>query len=163
MNWSNQWSASSSNPWDALSQDNLLVMHLDIKTKLDKLKEEEMELRKYIVNRAFPEKKEGTNTQELGNGYQLKAGIKFNYNLADNETVEKTLDAIAKIGNEGSFIAERLVSWTPNFLLTEYRKLQEEAPISATAKAILDECNKMLIIKDAAPSLEIKEPKAKKK
>jgi hypothetical protein len=161
MNWSNNWSMSA-NPWDALSQDQLLVKHLELKQDLEKLKEAEMELRKYIVNRAFPEKKEGTNTLDLGNGYSLKAGIKYNYKLLDNETVEKTLDAIAAIGNEGSFIAERLVSWTPSFLLTEYRKLQEEAEKSAVAKAILSKVNEMLVITDAAPTLELKEPKAKK-
>lgn len=155
------WSTQA-NPWDALSQDELLVKHIALKEAVDKAKEAEMELRKYIVKRAFPEKKEGMNTLELGNGYQLKATVKFNYNLADNDTVEKTLDKIAKIGNEGTFIAQRLVGWTPSFHLTEYRNLLEAAPSSAVAQEILAAIGEMLIINEAAPTLEIKEPKKKK-
>lgn len=153
-----------SNPWDALNQDQLLMLHLEFKTKLDALKAEELELRKYIVNRAFPEKKEGMNTIDLGAGYQLKASVKYNYKLADNDTVEKVLDKISAIGNEGKFIAERLVSWTPNFLITEYRQLMEErAKGNPSAVAILNEVQTMLEITEAAPELNIKEPKKKKK
>lgn len=169
-NWSSGWDTTPliknpqpSNPWDALDQNKLLMLHLDMQNKLSALKAEELELRKYIVNRAFPSKKEGTNTLELGNGYELKAGVKYNYKLADNDTVEKVLDKIATIGNEGKFIAERLVSWSPNFLLTEYRVLQEEAEKNnLTAIAILKEVQTMLEITDAAPELKIKEPRKKK-
>lgn len=173
MNWSSNptafnnhpsnWLPQSANPLDALSQDQLLMKHVALKQALEQAKEAEMDLRKYIVNRAFPQKQEGTNTLELGNGYELKATVKFNYKLADNDTVEKTLDAIAATGNQGSFIAERLVGWTPNFHLTEYRKLQEDAAISAEAKAILELVNVMLTITDAAPTLTVKEPKVKQK
>ena len=151
------------NPLDALSQDELLLKWDALKADLAKAKEAEMEMRKYIVSRAFPDKHEGTNILELGNGYELKAGIKFNYSLADNKTVENCLDRIALIGNQGSFIAERLVSWKPSFLLTEYRNLQEqEKDGDSTAKAVLTIVHEMLTIKDAAPSL-IKAPKGKKK
>jgi hypothetical protein len=164
-NWSSTvWpTIDTSNHWDKLSQDELLTMHLKLKQQVEKAKADEMELRKYIVNRAFPEKHEGTNTLELGNGYELKAGIKFNYQLADNDIVERTLDAIAKVGNTGPFIADRLVSWKPSFLLTEYRNLTDAAPHSAEAQEILALVGNMLTITDAAPTLEIKEPKAKKK
>lgn len=171
MNWNSNWPQTQSpnppptnsiNPWDALSQDQLLMKHVALKQALEQAKEAEMDLRKYIVNRAFPQKQEGTNTLELGNGYELKATVKFNYKLADNDIVEKTLDAIAATGNQGSFIAERLVGWTPNFHLTEYRKLQEDAAISAEAKSILELVNVMLTITDAAPTLTVKEPKVKK-
>ena len=173
MNWSNTWEkateatpiqpTSHSNPWDALNQDELLMLHKQKQETLAALKEEELELRKYIINRAFPQKEEGTNTLELGNGYELKAVVKYNYKLADNDTVEKTLQEIAAIGNEGSFIADRLVSWTPNFLKTEYTKLQEDAGAGdETAKKILKLTEKMLTINDAAPTLTIKPPKAKK-
>lgn len=170
MNWSNNWvgklpaSAMPARniPWDVMSQDELLVKHLALKEALDKAKEDEMELRKYIVNRAFPEKHSGVNTLELGNGYQLKAKVAFNYNLADNDTVEKTLDKIAKIGNEGAFIAERLVSWKASFLLTEYNALLEAAASSAVAQQILATIGDMLTITEAAPTLEVKAPKVKK-
>lgn len=150
-------------PRDALSQDAVLMLWEDCKSKLADLKEKELDWRKYVVKRAFPQKQEGTNTLELGNGYSLKANVKFNYKLADNATVEKTLDAIAKIGNEGSFIADRLVSIQYNFLLTEYRDLQKQAESgSDTAQQILAKIGEMLIVDEAAPSLEIKEPRKKK-
>ena len=171
MNWSNEWTGSSwptaqhidtSNPLDKLSQDELLVLWQSKKDALAKAKDDEMDLRKYIVGRAFPDKQEGMNTIELGNGYELKATVKFNYNLADNNIVEKTLDKIAKIGNQGAFIAERLVSWTPSFKLTEYRDLVAAGPVSAEAQEILSAIGEMLVITDAAPTLVLKEPKVKK-
>lgn len=151
--------------WDSKSQDDVLVEHQRIQTELAHLKEQELSFRRYIVDRCFPQKHEGMNTLDLGHGYSLKAGIKFNYKLADNDTVEKTLDKIVKIGNNGAFIADRLVSWKPSFLLTEYRNLENEAKTgSVEAKAILKEIENMLTIDDeAAPTLEVKEPKAKKK
>lgn len=148
--------------WDAKSQDEVLAEWEGRKTLLATAKEREMEFRKYVVSRAFPNPTEGTNTLELNNGYALKANIKYNYKLADNDTVEKTLDRIAKIGNNGPFIADRLVSWSASFLLTEYRDIQEEAEKgSIEAIAILKEINNMLTIENAAPSLEIKQGKKK--
>jgi len=151
------------NPLDAMSEDQLLMLWDSKKKAIEAAKEEEMDLRKYIVGRAFPKKQEGTNTKELGNGYQLKAAIKYNYNLADNDTVEDCLSRIAKIDNTGAFIADRLVSWKPNFLLTEYKALVEDKEKgSKSAENILNIVNQMLTITEAAPSLEIKEPKGKK-
>lgn len=170
MNWSNNWdntpapTPEASNPWDAKSQDEVLVEWEKRKQLLDKAKEDEMEFRKYVVKRAFPAPKEGMNTLELGNGYNLKAGIKYNYKLADNDVVEKALDELAHTGNDGSFIADRLVGWTPNFHLTEYRTLQDDAAKgSEMAKQRLRIIDKFLTIDDAAPTLEIKAPKGKKK
>jgi len=175
MNTPNVWGQPSpqSNPvpkdpiaeaWDSFGRDAVLMQWQKLQKDLAAAKEAEMEFRKYVVKRAFPNPTEGTNTQELGNGYQLKAGIKFNYKLKDNDTVKLGLAEIAKIGNDGSFIADRLVSWTPNFLLTEYRQLQEDCEKGDTkAIGIMKIINSFLEITEAAPSLEIKEPKAKKK
>lgn len=150
-------------PYDAMTQDQILMKWQEMKEDIEKAKEREMEMRKYIVKRAFPEKKEGMNTAELGAGYQLKAAVKYNYTLdPDIEKIEKALDAIEQIGNRGSFLAERLVSWKANFLVTEYRPLCEDDATEEEKKikAIVDS---ILTISEAAPSLEIKEPKAKKK
>jgi hypothetical protein len=181
MNWNSNWSpppgtvpgdatykaswpeGPTANPWDTLNQDQLLMLWDSKKKALSDAKEAEMELRKYIVTRAFPSPKEGVNTIELGNNYELKANIKFNYKLADNKIVENCLDRIALMGNMGPFVAERLVSWSPSFLLTEYRNLQEQAKDGDKfAASVLTIVNEMLEITDASPSLEIKTPKAKK-
>lgn len=150
--------------YDGLTEDQLLMAWDKIKKAIETAKAQEMELRKYIVNRAFPKKEEGMNNKELGNGYILKAGVKFNYNLADNDTVENCLARVAALGNQGPFVADRLVSWTPNFLLKEYRQLGEDAAKGEKfAQEVLKAIQPMLTIADGAPTLEIKEPKAKKK
>lgn len=152
-----------SNPWDAMNEDALLLLWNGKKAAIETAKAEEMELRKYIVGREFPKKQEGTQRKELGNGYELKAVVKYNYNLADNDTVEKCLDHISALGNEGPFIADRLVSWTPSFKLTEYRDLCDRKDKGdERAIKILDIITSMLTINEAAPTLEIKAPKAKK-
>lgn len=154
---------ASLNPLDAMNEDALLMLWADKKKAIQEATADEMELRKYIVGRAFPAKREGTNTKELGQGYALKAVVKYNYNLADNDTVEGCLNDIAKLGNNGAFIADRLVKWSASFLLTEYRQLQEDKDSgSKFAEEALTIINKMLTITEAAPTLEIKEPKAKK-
>lgn len=153
-------SDNPSDPRDNLNRDQLLVMWQDAKDKLASIKEHEIELRKYIISRAFPEKREGMNTEELGNGYQLKASIKFNYNLInDNDKIFDAQDRISKIGNKGAFIAERLFSWKASFLLKEYRELMDEKDESKEAQEILKIISEVLVIEDAAPSLEIKGPK----
>lgn len=158
------WPTQSINPLDAMSEDQLLMLWDGKKKAIETAKAEEMDLRKYIVGRAFPKKEEGTNTKELGNGYQLKAGIKYNYNLADNDTVENCLARVAALGNQGPFIADRLVSWSPKFLLTEYRQLIEDKDKGDKfASEVLAAITPMLTISEGAPTLEIKEPKAKKK
>jgi hypothetical protein len=75
------------------------------------------------------------------------------------------LERIENLGNQGKFIAERLVSWHPSFLVTEYRQLQEDAEKEGSnfAKDALKIINEFLVITDAAPSLEIREPKKGKK
>lgn len=155
---------ASLNPLDAMSEDDLLMLWQKRKDAIETAKEEEMELRKYIVGRAFPQKHEGMNTKDIGNeGWQLKAGIKYNYKLASNDVVEDCLNKISKMGNQGPFIADRLVKWSADFLLTEYRVLQADAEKGETfAKDCLKEIEKMLTISEGAPTLEIKEPKAKK-
>lgn len=161
-NWPNN--PAPSNPWDAMSNDQLLMEWGKKKQAIEDAKNEEMELRKYIVKREFPKANEGMNTKELGAGYQLKAGIKYNYNLADNDTVESTLERLSNLGNAGSAIADRLVSWKPNFLLTEYRQLCEDKEKgSKFAVDALNIISEMLTITEAAPTLEIKEAKVKRK
>jgi hypothetical protein len=145
---------TAGNPYDAMTEDELLMAWKVKKTAIDVLKNEEMELRKYIVGRAFPKKQEGMNTRELGNGYQLKASVKYNYNLGNNELVETCLAKIAELGNDGSFIADRLVSWKPTLVLSEYRQLMEDK-----RTYVLAIINEMLTITEGAPTLEIKEPK----
>lgn len=146
--------------WDGLTQDQLLVQHQALKDQIEIFKKQEMELRKYIVERAFPDRSEGVNKIDLGNGYELKADVNFNYNIDKpaNE-VWQALERIRKIGNYGATIADKLVSWKANFLLKEYRGLVKAKDESQEAQAILKEISSFLTIKEAAPELDIKGPK----
>lgn len=182
MNWSNDWGNSANtswtnnpqaqanviteakptNPWDSKSEDEVLLHWQSLQQQLLALKQAELDFRKYVVSRNFPKPTEGMNNKDLGNGYTLKASVKYNYKLAENDKVEDCLDRIAATGNEGRFIAERLMGWTPNFHVSEYRMLQEEAEKNnPTASTILGIVNEMLTIENAAPTLEIKAPRKK--
>jgi hypothetical protein len=124
---------------------------------LNAAKEREMTLRTKVMTTCFPNAEVGTNTLELGKGYKLKGVRKLNYNLANGQgETEAALDAISKLGNEGQFIAERLVGWTPKLSLTEYKKLEDTNPTHKRIKELIDA---VLTVTDGAPTLEVVVPK----
>jgi hypothetical protein len=132
--------------------DKLIVGWQQAAKELDAAKLSETMLRRAVFEIKFPAAEEGTNRVELGNGYALKAVNKYNYRLKnkDGET-EKALEAIARHGNDGPFIADRLVKWEPEISISEYRKLEEKY------KLII---GPVLTITPGMPTLEIEEPKA---
>jgi hypothetical protein len=71
----------------------------------------------------------------------------------DKARIEKALSKIEKDGESGELIAERLVKWTPELSLTEYKQLSDKY------RKIIDD---VIITSEGTPTLEIKEPKAKK-
>lgn len=147
-----------------VNQDGMLMLWQNTKAELDRVKEMEMERRKICVNFLVPTKQEGTTNVALGGDWNAKVVNKFNYKLdSDNDKVWAGLEQIEKLGNEGKFVADRLVSWTPNFLLSEYRQLQEDAEKgSIFAKQALEIITTFMTITDAAPTLEVAEKKRRK-
>lgn len=142
-----------------LERDNEILAWQEAAKLLVTAKLREMELRKAVMARNFPKAEVGTNNLELGMGYKLKAVRKLNYNLANGEgETEAALDQISQLGNEGQFIAERLVGWTPKLSLTEYNKLEASNPTHVKIKAIIDA---VLTVTDGAPTLEVVPPKGK--
>jgi hypothetical protein len=130
------------------------------KLALEIAKENEMKFRKEAVDFAFdPTKKAGTERVELGGGWIAKAVKKINYGwIKDGEKVNKhaiddILDKIEKTIENGGLIAERLVKWTPDLSLTEYKLLPE------AAKALIDT---VIVTSEGAPTLEIIPPKGTK-
>lgn len=94
--------------------------------------------------------REGTENLELGNGYKLKATFKLSRKLENkNHETEEALAQIATFEN-GILYAERLVKWSPELSVSEYKKLPENV------RAVIDTC---VTSKAATPSLEIVEPK----
>lgn len=139
----------------------LVAQHDHAKAVLERAKNSEMEARLMVGNYAFPVagRKEGVNNLELSDGRVVKLGHKVNYKLSgDNEKVEKAEEACEAIGNEGSFLVERIITWEAKFSKSEYNKLDTSIPTHAKVKAEID---KVLEVSNGTPSLEIKEPKAK--
>jgi hypothetical protein len=94
--------------------------------------------------------REGTENLELDNGYKLKATFKLSRKLENkNHETEEALAQIANFEN-GILYAERLVKWSPELSVSEYKKLP------TNIKQIIDSC---VTSKAATPSLEIVEPK----
>jgi hypothetical protein len=114
-------------------------------------KQKEAELRTEIVKRSFAESPNGTTNVNLPKGFVLKCVKKVNYNV-DQKEVTAALNEIQKLGNEGQFIAGRLIKWKAELSLTEYKL----AP--ANVKSVID---RVITIVPAMPTLEIVEPKKK--
>lgn len=147
-------------------RDRILSQWEQSKRDLETAKAHEMQLRKDFVAFAFDkEKLEGTERIELNNGYQAKAVKKLNYALVSTvegvsvvDAVDTALSEMEALGEQGKFIADRLVNWSASLSLSEYRKLDEMAD-GAKFKSIID---KVIETKEGAPTLEIVPPKGSK-
>jgi hypothetical protein len=120
-----------------------------MKQDLAELKTAESLLRKRIYAHYFPAAVEGTNTFNLGDGYDLKAT-----RVVERKVDEGELAALeAAIKAEGSNLPKlplrKLVRWKPELAKSEYNKL------TAEEQKLFD---RALIIKDGSPQLEIKKP-----
>lgn len=134
------------------NKDALLTQWKEASELLAKIKVTEAELRKQVVE-AFSEEAKpgysGTENVDVGWGYKLKIEHKLNYKLDATEDAAKTwkaLDAIEKSQEGGNVIAERLVKWTPELRVGEYKKL------SPAQQKIID---KVLTITDATPAVSL--------
>lgn len=142
-------------------RDRLLMAWDASKKALDTAKETEMELRKVCAAYIFPDAKKGTNRVELGQGYAVKMVRNVDYSFAGKtrEEIAAAETAVANLGNEGAFLADRLFKWSCEPSVSEYGKLDMSNPTHVKIKAELD---KVITTKDGAPTLTIEEPKAKK-
>lgn len=139
-----------------MNQDKLLAWD-HAKKALDAAKALESSLRQEVLKDFYDfggesDLREGTENLELGNGYKLKATFKLSRKLENkNHETEEALRAIAEtFGKPGKLYAERLVKWSPELSVSEYKKLPN------AIRAVIDEA---LTSKAATPSLEIVEPK----
>jgi hypothetical protein len=108
------------------------------------------ELRALIYGMAFAGLDYGTqHNTPLGKGYFLKGKRPVNYKV-DPNTVDAALDELSQLGNEGSFVADRVIKWSPELSLTEYKNL------TAEQKAIVD---KVITTTPGLPTLEVVAPK----
>lgn len=125
----------------------------ETKAQLAVLKEREAEMRKALIEELYSDAEIGVNTIELANGYELKATVKENYSLIEeDDRLESALTAIENLGERGRLYAERLIKWKPSLDKKEYDALPSDV------KQIIDTA---VLVKPAAPTLEIKAPKTK--
>lgn len=130
-------------------RDDFIAQWQEAKKRLTLATNNEMELRKEIVARTFdPKKVKGTENIPLANGWKLKAIKKQNYNLRG--TKEEVVAAMTQMSAETQ---RELVKWSPKLSLTKY-KLLDEKDLAAI--------DKVIVVTDATPTLELVEPKAKK-
>lgn len=140
--------------------ERLEKQHAHSKAVLQVAKDTEMNLRKLFAEYVLPssERKEGVNNVDVGGGRTVKITHNVNYKLVgDHAKIEKAEADAAKVGNEGAFLIERIITWTPDFSKSEYNKLQEDNPTHVKVKKIVDD---ILTTDAGAPKVEVKEPKA---
>lgn len=149
-------------PVDFIVVRDRLLQHWEITKKtLAHAKEVEMEYRTACVKlMADPAKSSGTQNVDLGQGYKAKMVLKENVSFIKNDegkvdvrAIENVLTTIEKTVEGGALIAERLVSWTPEFKQSEYKLL------TPALKKLVDT---ILVTKAGASTLEIVAPKAAK-
>lgn len=133
------------------------------KRLLSTLKEDEAKLRAQVGLTVFANASYGANTIELGGGYRCTYTRKMNYGLVvpqdapEGTNIQSAMETMAeemrRASNEGSFVFPRLVKWKPELSVSEYKKLSPEL------KRVVD---KYVLASEGAPTLELKEPAAKK-
>lgn len=140
---------------DAISnRDALLTSWKNAKDALTTATLAERELRSQVIA-AFSETNDemysGTESIDIGFGYDLKIVHNLKYTLDNSNDFEKTdkaLDEIeAALGDIGELIVDRLVKRKLEISVSEYKELPPEA------KKIID---RVLTIKPASKSVEIK-------
>lgn len=134
-----------------ITKDQLIQQWHSTCQQLETLKALEMQLRLEVLKEYFKYKqddREGTQREELGNDYELKAVFRLNYRL-DASAVPKALYKIEKHNGEGKFIAERLIKWKPELVISEYRKLPDK---------YLKIINEVLTVIPGTPSLDLIAP-----
>ena len=127
----------------------VLDAHREAAAALAAAKVKEAELRAEVI-KLFSERTgealaSGVENVETGLG-TLKITHKLNYTLGNADAVDRALDAIEKSQEGGNVIAERLVKWSPELSVREYKLLTEKQ------KALIDA---VLTIKPGAASIEI--------
>lgn len=132
-------------------RDALILVWQESQKVLAKAKADEAQHRQNVIALFEAEADaSGVRNIDLGSGYKLKATFKLNHKLTGD--VEKMLEKLEKSGEEGKFIAERLVKFEPKLALTEYKNLNDKM------RKIADE---FIVTSPALPSVELVEPKSK--
>jgi hypothetical protein len=157
-----------------LRRNHELQTWLNAKPVLAEATKNERELRDRITATCFPNPTKGTQRYDMGGGYKLKLVHGFGYTLGNKEAVDaddKKISIAAQIGaleeaianelgEDGTRVFERLVSWKPELSGSEWEKLAQDANASAVEIEVVKRIGEVLTVKPAAPQLTFEEPKA---
>ncbi len=145
-------------PFDEAARDLLLSVWETSKSTLEQAKNSEMTIRKAVFGYCFPAPKPGVNRIEIGGGANLKATHKINTKVSGTTAeIEAVEEKCEKLGNEASFLIERIIVWKAEVSVSELKKLDVSLPIHKQVKALVDT---IITETPGAPTLEIELPKA---
>lgn len=136
-------------------RNTLLKKHMDATIALAAAKKLESDLRMEVLRELFDYDenilRSGTENIDLGDKWVCKAEFKTTYKLNDKDyAVEKMLDKLEGMGEEGMFLAERMVKFKPELSISEYKTL------SPKYKAIVDT---IVTTKNGLPTISIVQSK----
>lgn len=129
---------------------------------LQAAKDYESRLRAVVVELNFPMLNEGTNRFTLPDGSAVKAAVSYRYDISNKDAkAEKAIDDMTAISQQAGFIADRLIKWTPELSIKEYRLLNPDNPSAQTdeQKAILKLLAPILTITPGSPQVTLEAPK----
>jgi hypothetical protein len=130
----------------------------EVYKKLTKLKEEEDVLRSFIIEKWFPEFKEGTHTGSMQNGMNLKCGMGMNRNVIQEQVVAAYAFATMKHNDPEVIkkaaalkeLLDRVFRVKYELNLSEYRAVSDEE---------LKKLGDLVTEKPAKPTLKYEEKK----
>lgn len=172
MGWPTQTAETPQPELSVQERDSLILSWRASVTDLAAIKEKEMSQRKTLANVLFPNPAVGTQRFELGAGYSVKLVHKVTTSLVAIDAPDRkkpdgsplpfieqmyaVADEIEACGNEGVFLAGRLLKWSCDLSFSEYKALDPANPTHMAIKEIID---RHLVIKPGSPTLELEEPK----
>lgn len=132
---------------EGVTQDDLNAWYT-LDKQLEKVKEQELDLRKKIAKSLFPNPIEGSkNYYGLGNGFELQMKHSINVSVDEDMYRAKKEDFTA------AGIPEDVVKWKPSLVGAKYDAL------STPQKRLID---KVISRRPGTPALEIRKPKRAK-
>lgn len=132
--------------------DRLIAQWQEACQRLAIAKEDELRLRSLLIALFDPRTIEGTETLPVSHGFKLKAVKAMRYSFPHaNAARDTTLTLAADYGQEGQFIANRLIAWKPELIVREYRTLSDD---------MLAAVNRFIIARPAQAQLVLVAPKS---
>jgi hypothetical protein len=123
------------------------------KQQLAIIKAEELALRLKLVSEGFdPSVRSGTENLALADGRLLKAKKRLNYSFTSTLDIQRALIQMKDVGPEGELVGQRLVRWSADLVVGEYKKLGE----LAHGEQYLSLVNDVIVVTDATPELMLK-------